>query len=76
MVEYALRGAQNGQLHTFFQVPLSEYTGIGGSRTARALHTLMLHPEEGLVVWLWHLNEAGHLNERDGLVRFLDVVTV
>jgi hypothetical protein len=75
MLEYALRGAQNGQLHTFFQIPLSEYTAIGGNRTARALHTLMLHPEDGLVAWLWHLNEEGHLDEREGLIRFLDVAT-
>jgi hypothetical protein len=74
MVEYALRRAESGQIHTFFQVPVTEYTATGGSRTARALHTLMLHPEEGLVVWLWHLREAGVLPERDGVVRFLDLV--
>jgi hypothetical protein len=75
MVEYALRGAENGQLHTFFQVPLSEYTASGGSRTARALHTLMLHPEEGVVAWLWHLNEAGRLEEREGRIHFLDLAS-
>ncbi|MBI4500239.1 MAG: hypothetical protein HY700_03665 [Gemmatimonadetes bacterium] len=75
MVEYALRGAESGQVHTFFQVPLSEYTATGGSRTARALHTLMLHPDEGLVMWLWHLNEHNLLPERSGEIRFLDLVT-
>jgi hypothetical protein len=75
MVEYALRGAESGQLHTFFQLPLSEYTATGGSRTARALHTLMLHPEEGLVVWLWHLNQTGELPERDGAVHFSDLAS-
>lgn len=74
MVEYALRGAENGQVHTFFQVPLSEYTATGGSRTSRALHTLVLHPTEGLVVWLAHLHEAGLLERLDGVIRFLDVV--
>ena len=73
MAEYALRGAESGQLHTFFQLPLSEYTATGGSRTARGLHTLMLHPEEGLVVWLWHLNETGMLPEREGAIHFRDL---
>ena len=73
MTEYALRGAENGQVHTFFQLPLAEYTASGGSRTARGLHTLLLHPDEGLVAWLWHLNEAGSLEERKGVVHFLDV---
>jgi hypothetical protein len=73
MLEYALRGATSGQLHTFFQLPLSEYTATGGSRTARALHTLMLHPENGIVAWLWHLNESGKLAPVGGLIRFLDV---
>ena len=74
MVEYALRGCENGQVHTFFQLPLGEYTATGGSRSARAVHTLLLHPEEGLVVWLWHLNEKGELPERDGVVHFQDLV--
>lgn len=72
MLEYAVRGCESGQLHTFFQLPLSEYTATGGSRTARALHTLLLHPTEGLVAWLWHLNEAGKLEERGGMLHFLD----
>ncbi len=73
MVEYALRGATSGQLHTFFQLPLSEYSATGGSRTARALHTLMLHPDLGIVAWLWHLNETGTFEARDGNLHFLDV---
>ena len=40
MVEYALRGCENGQLHTFFQLPLYCYAASGGSRTGpRAAHT-------------------------------------
>ena len=74
MVEYALRGCESGQLHTFFQLPVSEYTGTGGGRIARALHTLLLHPTEGLVVWLWHLNETGRLEPRNGVIHFLDAV--
>ena len=73
MIEYALRGCESGQLHTFFQLPLSEYTATGGGRTARALHTLLLHPHEGLVSWVWHLKEVGVVELHDGLLRFLDV---
>ncbi len=76
MLEYALRGCENGQVHTFFQVPLHEYTARGGSRTARALHTLLLHPMHGLVPWLWHLNEKGRLEEREGLIHFRDIVAM
>ena len=74
MLEYALRGCENGQLHTFYQLPLSEYTATAGSRSARALHTLMLHPTSGLAIWLRHLVECGVLVERDGLVRLIDLV--
>ena len=74
MVHYAMRGCESGQIHTFFQLPLSQYTATGGSRSARALHTLLLHPTEGLAVWLRHLNEAGLLEERGGKVCFLDLV--
>jgi hypothetical protein len=74
MVEYARRGCENGQVHTFFQVPLSEYSATGGNRSARALHTLILHPTDGLAVWLRHLHEAGQLDAQDGMVRFLDLV--
>jgi len=74
MLEYALRGCENGQLHTFFQLPLSEYTATAGSRSARALHTLMLHPTRGLAIWLRHLCECGVLEERGGAVRFIDLV--
>ena len=74
MIEYALRGCENGQLHTFFQLPRSEYTTTGGSRTASALHTLLLQQQEGLVPWIWHLHERGVLEEVDGELRFRDVV--
>lgn len=74
MLEYALRGCTSGQVHTFFQLPLREYTASGGTRSARALHTLLLHPTKGLAVWLQHLHEAGRLERRDGRVCFLDVL--
>ena len=74
MLEYALRGCENGQVHTFFQVPRDSYTAAAGSRSSRALHTLLLHPTEGLVPWLWHLHEERKLEEVDGVVRFCDVI--
>lgn len=74
MLDYARRGCESGQLHTFFQLPLSEYSAKGGSRTARALHTLLLHPYHGLCVWLRHLRDVGEIEERDGAAHFLDAV--
>lgn len=74
MLEYALRGCENGQVHTFFQVPQTEYLATGGSRIARALHTLLLHPSDGLVVWLKDLHESGKIEETNGKIRFLDAV--
>lgn len=74
MLQYALLGCENGQLHTFFQLPHREYTATGGTRSARALHTLLLHPAEGLVPWLWHLQQEGHLEPSSGVLRFRDVI--
>ena len=55
IVEYARLGCQSVQLHTFFQLPLSEYPATDGSRPQRALHALsstramVLSP----VCWTW-----------------------
>lgn len=73
MVEYALRGATSGQIHTYFQLPLSEYPSGAGGRTSRALHSLVYHPEEGLLAWIAHLGETGTLVKREGLLHFLDI---
>jgi len=53
--EYLLRGASSFQIHTYFQLPSSEYKMRTGSKTARALHELYFHPQEGLLAWLLHL---------------------
>ncbi|MEE8385583.1 MAG: hypothetical protein V3S01_06685, partial [Dehalococcoidia bacterium] len=74
MLEYALLGCENGQVHTFFQLPHREYTATAGTRSARALHTLLLHPLEGLVPWLWHLHESGRLEPTGGVLRFRDAI--
>lgn len=56
--EYLLRGASSFQMHTYFQLPSSEYKMKTGGKTARALHELYFHPEEGLLAWLLHLRRA------------------
>ena len=56
--EYLLRGASSFQIHTFFQLPSSEYRMKANGKTARGLHALYFHPEEGLLAWLLHLRRA------------------
>ncbi len=73
MIEYAKLGATSGQLHTFFQLPAEAYAARLESRTASALHTLLYHPEDGLIASMLDLAEQGSLRERDGLFHFLDV---
>jgi hypothetical protein len=73
MIEYALRGAESGQIHTFFQLPRAMYRSGCASRTSAALHELVLHPEHGLVAWLIALGEMGWIERRDGVLHFLDV---
>jgi hypothetical protein len=53
--EYLIRGASSFQMHTFFQLPSSEYRMKASGKTARALHELYFNPEEGLLAWLLHL---------------------
>ncbi len=76
LLEYARLGCECAQLHTFFQLPLREYPAVAGSRTERALHALLFHPEDGLVAGMLQLEAAGHLDRRDGELRFLDVVAM
>jgi hypothetical protein len=73
MLSYAQRGCESGQLHTFFQLPLSEYPATAGSRTARALHALVFDPADGLIAGLLELEEQGLLHRQGGELRFLDV---
>lgn len=73
VLEYARRGCESVQLHTFFQLPLGEYPAERGSRTQRALHALVFHPTEGLVAGMLDLEAGGVLERRGGLLRFLDL---
>jgi len=56
--EYLLRGASSFQLHTYFQLPGSEYRMQRSGKTACALHELYFNPQRGLIAWLLHLRRA------------------
>jgi hypothetical protein len=73
ILEYARLGCQSVQLHTFFQLPLSEYPATHGSRTQRALHMLFFHPTDGLIAGMLDLEESGSLDRREEELRFLDL---
>lgn len=73
VLDYARAGCESVELHTFFQLPLSEYPATAGSRTQRALHALLFHPEEGLVAGMLGLEAAEVLHRRGGELRFLDL---
>ncbi|HET7789882.1 MAG TPA: hypothetical protein VFK78_03720 [Gemmatimonadales bacterium] len=70
---YARRGCSAVQVHTFFQLPLTEYAARAGSRTERALHCLIFHPEDGLIAEMARLEEEGILHRRGGELHFLDL---
>ena len=73
ILEYAKLGCESVQLHTFFQLPLSAYPATSGSRTQRALHTLVFHPESGLVAGMLDLERSGRLHRQGGELRFRDL---
>src|SRR5256714_10234342 len=73
IVEYARRGCESVQLHTFFQLPLSQYPATHGSRTQRALHALLFDPAEGLVAALLELEAAGGRRRRRRAPALLDL---
>jgi dihydroorotate dehydrogenase len=55
--EYLLRGASSFQMHTLFQLPDSEFSMPVGSKTEKALHRLLFHPEEGFIAWVLTLRQ-------------------
>jgi len=73
IVDYARRGCSSVQIHTFFQLPLSAYSAVAGSRMARALHALVFDPRDGLVATLLELEEQGTLARRGGRLHFRDL---
>lgn len=72
MIEYALRGCKNGQLHTFFQLPAQQYKIQKGPRSKRALHELLFNPENGLVLTLTYLRQNVFFNS-DNILYFNDI---
>ncbi len=75
LAEYARLGCESVQLHTFFQLPLSEYPATHGSRPQRALHALLFDPHRGLIAVMLDLEAAGLLERRGGELRFLDLAS-
>src|SRR5438093_6497651 len=73
ILAYARRGCESVQVHTFFQLPLSEYPATPGSPLHRALHALLFDPRDGLVAALLALEAAGGLERRTGVLHFLDL---
>jgi hypothetical protein len=73
ILEYARRGCESVQLHTFFQLPLTQYPSTQGSRPQRALHALVFDPQEGLVAGMLDLEERGLLERHGGELRFRDL---
>jgi len=55
--EYLLRGASTLQMHTIFQLPNGHFSMQTGSKTEKALHHLLFHPQEGLIAWLLDLKQ-------------------
>ena len=74
LLEYAQLGCESVQLHTFFQLPLSEYPATEGSRSQRALHALVFHPQEGLIAGMLDLEAEGSLERQAGELRYLDLI--
>jgi hypothetical protein len=73
ILEYARLGCESVQLHTFFQLPLSEYPAAAGSRPQRALHALIFHPRDGLIAGMLDLEAEGSLERTGGELRYLDL---
>lgn len=73
ILEYARRGCESVQLHTYFQLPLDEYAATDGSRTQRALHQLVFDPVDGLIAGMLELETEGVLERRGGELHFLDL---
>ena len=55
--EYLLRGASTFQVYTLFQLADGEFTMEVGSKTEKALYTLLFHPEDGFLAWVLDLRD-------------------
>ena len=75
LLEYAKRGCESVQLHTFFQLPLSEYAATHGTRSQRALHALVFDPRQGVIAGMLELEARGAVDRRNGELHFLDLAS-
>jgi dihydroorotate dehydrogenase len=75
-VEYALRGCQSVQLHTFFQTPEMESAGSGVKRLRRKLAKLVFDPADGLVAWLLHARSHWGLIDADGVSKWIELPAI
>jgi hypothetical protein len=66
-------GCESVQLHTLFQLPLSEYPATSGARQQRALHLLFFHPTDGVIAGMLDLEARGELSRSGGELRFRDL---
>jgi hypothetical protein len=73
LLDYARAGCESVQLHTGFQLPLSEYAATAGTRSQRSLHALVFDPKDGLIAGMLELEAEGQLERRDGELKFLDL---
>jgi hypothetical protein len=73
LLEYARLGCESVQVHTLFQLPLSAYPAVAGSRQQRALHLLFFHPTEGVIAGMLDREAAGEITRVAGELRFLDL---
>ena len=73
LLEYARLGCESVQLHTLFQLPLSEYPATSGTRQQRALHLLFFHPTEGVIAGMLDFEAAGVIPRVGGELRFRDL---
>ncbi|NMA85593.1 MAG: hypothetical protein GX962_17225 [Epulopiscium sp.] len=73
MVEYALAGCENGQIHSYFQWPASEYAMKQGTKVEKSLHELFFNPEKGLLVTMRYLEEKELLAPKNGVLYFKDI---
>ena len=73
LLEYARLGCESVQLHTLFQLPLSEYPARAGSRQQRALHLLYFHPTDGVIAGMLDLEAGGEISRAGGELRYLDL---
>lgn len=74
IVAYARAGCSSVQCHTIFQLPRSQFSMRGGTRTAAALHRLVFQPEDGLIAAMLDAEVAGWIVREGGELRFLDLL--